>query len=193
MDKTNLKKNKYLLNPTCYQGAFTPEECRKIINIKDTSDVKPIYSGHSEEEPSMRDVLARYIIRTDETLWLWERIFQYVWQANQEYYNFDISFITDLHLMEYEEDSFFQWHIDLGDSEHFSTRKISIIVFLSERTDYEGGQLLLSWFEDEKSPLVEMKQGSIVMFPSFQLHRVKKITGGKRYTLVAWAHGDSFR
>ena len=36
-------------------------------------------------------------------------------------------------------------------------------------------------------------KGSVIVFPSFVEHRVKPVTRGKRYSLVIWSLGRSFR
>ena len=33
-------------------------------------------------------------------------------------------------------------------------------------------------------------QGAVVVFPSYQLHRVYPVLSGERYSLVVWMHGD---
>lgn len=38
-----------------------------------------------------------------------------------------------------------------------------------------------------------MKQGSIVIFPSFVTHKVSPVTEGIRYSLVGWVHGPPFQ
>ena len=35
--------------------------------------------------------------------------------------------------------------------------------------------------------------GTLVLFPSYLLHRVNMVTAGTRWALVGWAHGGSFR
>ena len=34
--------------------------------------------------------------------------------------------------------------------------------------------------------------GAMVLFPSYLLHRITEITKGTRYSLVGWAHGNSY-
>jgi PKHD-type hydroxylase len=192
-NEINLKRNKHLLNPSLYRNVFSPEECLKIINCPDASEKQSIYTELGKYDPSVKDIRARYLRKTPDTLWVWDRVFNYVWKINQDYYNFNISFLTDMHILQYSESSWFDWHIDITQNEAFSTRKISVVVFLSDRTDYVGGQLLLSLNDNPISPMADMEQGSLVAFPSYQIHKVEPVTSGERYTLVAWAHGDSFR
>ena len=35
--------------------------------------------------------------------------------------------------------------------------------------------------------------GSMILFPSYLVHRVLPITKGTRYAIVGWMHGDSFK
>jgi PKHD-type hydroxylase len=192
-NEINLKRNKFLLNPSLYPNVFSPEECLKIINCPDASEKQSIYTELGKHDPTVKDIKARYLRRTPDTIWIWDRVFKHIWQINQEYYNFNISFLTDMHILQYQETSAFDWHIDITQNEAFSTRKISVVIFLSDRKDYEGGQLLLSLSDDPNAPMAVMNQGTLIAFPSYQIHKVEPVTRGTRYTLVAWAHGDSFR
>ena len=49
---------------------------------------------------------------------------------------------------------------------------------------------------DEEKHLTKCKEtlskGSIIVFPSFVWHRVKPVTSGTRYSLVAWHLGNPF-
>ena len=35
--------------------------------------------------------------------------------------------------------------------------------------------------------------GSMILFPSYLVHRVLPMTKGTRYAIVGWVHGNSFR
>ena len=34
--------------------------------------------------------------------------------------------------------------------------------------------------------------GTMILFPSYLLHRISEVTRGPRYSMVGWAHGKSF-
>ena len=36
-------------------------------------------------------------------------------------------------------------------------------------------------------------RGTVIVFPSFLPHRIRTLTRGTRYALVAWGHGPAFR
>jgi PKHD-type hydroxylase len=81
----------------------------------------------------------------------------------------------------------YDWHVDAG--AEWATRKLSLVVFLSEPDDYEGGVLEIAGAGNVARP----EPGSGVVLPSFLAHRVTPVTAGERITVVAWMHGPTFR
>ncbi len=178
--------NKDISKPFYYKKAFSREECEKIINAPE------IKIQTEEENKSLKVSKVKFIEKNVETRWIWERIQNYVQLVNLNHYKFKLSHIADVHLMEYQKDCFFKWHIDLNGGEFFALRKISIVIFLSDKNDYQGGNLLFDITDENEIPTIDMEQGSIILFPSFHLHKVSDIKSGVRRTLVAWVYGDSF-
>jgi PKHD-type hydroxylase len=72
-----------------------------------------------------------------------------------------------------------------------SPRKLSLILQLSDATEYEGGELQLKDSSDHTA--VERKKGHLIAFPSYLLHRVTPVTKGIRRSLVVWISGPAFR
>lgn len=74
-------------------------------------------------------------------------------------------------------------------------RKLSITLMLSDPKDYDGGKLKFDFgvhtSSDRYKEIVgdEIKQGSIVVFPSYKYHCVTPVTRGTRYSLVVWYNG----
>lgn len=190
MNYVKLKKNKHLLDRHYFQDVFTKDECHNIINFTDTS-LQGSYTEYGQQDNFSNTIKSKYINRTSGTEWVWGRITKYVWQVNGDFFNFNLNCIDDLQIMEYRKNSLFQWHIDINGVEHFTSRKLSVVVFLTERNDFKGGQLLFEFNENEKEA-IEMRQGSMLVFPSFQVHKVTPVIEGIRHTLVAWAHGTPF-
>ena len=60
------------------------------------------------------------------------------------------------------------------------------LTWLSHMLDFE----IYGLDDDNKIPT--MKEGSIIVFPSFINHRVAPVTKGTRYSLVAWFVGPPF-
>jgi PKHD-type hydroxylase len=84
----------------------------------------------------------------------------------------------------------YDWHVDTASPENGLQRKLSISILLSDPSDFKGGELQFKNMEDQK---LLVKQGSIIVFPSFIEHRVTPVTKGVRYSAVTWASGPSFR
>ena len=53
------------------------------------------------------------------------------------------------------------------------------------------------WENDKKKAIHECTEirprGSVIVFPSFVWHRVKPVTKGVRYSVVAWYGGPPFK
>lgn len=122
--------------------------------------------------------------------WLFERMTDATTQANQ-YYRFDLNgFYEPLQLAEYSEGDFFDWHLDFGTGAS-SNRKLSLTIQLSEADDYEGGDL--EFRINNKVVKAPRERGTVLIFPSFIMHRVTKITKGKRRSVVGWVSGVPYR
>ena len=90
---------------------------------------------------------------------------------------------------------FYDWHFDTqwGNST-LVDRKISLVVQLSDRTDYEGGVFEIEHVTYSPKDRIKMQnKGAIITFPSFLNHRVTPVTKGKRMSLIVWAEGKKFR
>jgi PKHD-type hydroxylase len=76
-------------------------------------------------------------------------------------------------------------------------RKISVTINLSEENTYEGGLLKFDFGPHSSIRFKECteikKQGSMIVFPSFQYHQVTPVTKGTRYSLVVWVLGRPFQ
>jgi PKHD-type hydroxylase len=69
-------------------------------------------------------------------------------------------------------------------------RKLSLVLLLTETSQFEGGDLQL--FTNEiQTP--EQLRGRVIGFPSYMSHRVTPVTKGQRKSLVCWVGGPHFR
>lgn len=169
---------------------FTPAECDSIVNPRLGGDWTEgeVYRTSTDVEtvvmPSVRKVTVQPIDRDASTEWIFERIEAEVAAVNAATYSFDITGEVDLRLLCYTVDDHFGMHVDTG-GEVGTLRKLSIVVQLTDPANYEGGTLVLPFQQTEASK----DQGNVTMFPSFCPHKVRPVTSGTRYCLVAWARG----
>ncbi|MCK4743713.1 MAG: Fe2+-dependent dioxygenase [Sulfuriflexus sp.] len=61
---------------------------------------------------------------------------------------------------------------------------ISITIFLSDKTDYEGGELVINTQYGEHA--VKLNAGDAVMYPSSSVHHVNEVMSGSRLVAVTW-------
>ena len=114
--------------------------------------------------------------------------------VNTGYFNYDLVHFDDcIQVTKYEEGQEYQWHIDQGPitDKKPLPRKLSITLLLND--NFEQGQLEIYNPVDQKIFTVSMKSGSYCVFPSWVVHRVKPVTKGTRYSLVAWMNGPQFK
>jgi PKHD-type hydroxylase len=80
------------------------------------------------------------------------------------------------------------WHQDYGGE---ISRKLSLVLQLSDPSEYEGGNLQVKTSSEPQT--VKKQRGFIAAFPSYVLHQVTPVTKGNRQSLVAWVSGPQFK
>tara|TARA_R110000823_G_scaffold299270_1_gene419979 strand:+ start:254 stop:820 length:567 start_codon:yes stop_codon:yes gene_type:complete len=129
---------------------------------------------------------------------LYKTIYDLAEDANNSAYGFDINSVELCQFTLYEESNsgHYDWHIDTNwlDETSMRHRKISVVIQLSDPSEYKGGELEIQDSNLNSQQLKEtMQKGSVITFPSFVQHRVKPITKGKRMSLIGWVVGAKFR
>ncbi len=61
---------------------------------------------------------------------------------------------------------------------------LSLTLFLSEPSDYEGGELVIDFSTGSRS--IKLPAGHAVLYPTTALHRVAEVTKGQRLVAVTW-------
>jgi PKHD-type hydroxylase len=61
---------------------------------------------------------------------------------------------------------------------------LSFTLFLSDPASYDGGELVIEDHDGETD--VKLGAGSLVLYPTTQLHRVNAVTRGERLVVVGW-------
>jgi PKHD-type hydroxylase len=188
MSNIPLLTNDNLQEQLIFNNAFNPEECRFIINSKELREPAGVNIAGSSNSVS-------YPLKQDSrTEWIKTRLMQIIDQANRLYFHFNLKYLENMQFLEYRVNGMYDWHIDIaGNEERFWTRKINALLFLSDRKEYEGGQLIFNLAKTARGKNLPQEQGSVILFPSYQAHKVEPVTSGLRYTLSAIAHGDSFK
>ncbi len=194
---TKLRENNNLFHPVLYKNAFSREECAAIIKLPGIYLPVPFYSSqeikdsHSEVTKPELKVFSKcktiYPSPNPPNISLYKKINAIGHDANRKFFKFILSNIQETRINELEENEYIDWHVDTGSGEA-STRKITVLVFLSEPSEYEGGIVRFM----PGIPSIEQEQGSAVVFASYHLHKVEPVTKGRRLTMPSFIHGDSF-
>lgn len=148
--------------------------------------------GASEEELArLRRSRIFWMQKDQENTWVFEKLAHIASSLNAQYYRFDLTgFGEPLQLTNYDqsEHGMYGWHQDYNAS---VSRKLSLVLQLTDPSQYEGGNLqVLTTIQPQT---VRKQRGLVVAFPSYVLHQVTPVTSGNRQSLVAWASGPPFK
>jgi PKHD-type hydroxylase len=175
-------------------NVFSADECQKIIQLgKGLVEQKAnIESTGTEylDDNYRNGKFAVFSPDDDQYAWIFDKSRQVLSLVNGEYWKFDLDGEPDyMQFTIYEEGDFYDWHLDIGEADsETGKRKISSSVQLSDPVSYENGDLELFVGQEERAAPKDL--GSMIIFPSYSLHRVKPVTKGIRYSLVHWMSGN---
>lgn len=145
-----------------------------------------------------------------DTNWFSSLIYSYALKANRENFLYDISQFegNTLQYTYYDNSNFYKWHTDsnlaslylptgnkeidtLKTSSEF-VRKLTVSVQLSDPSEYEGGELQIMDY-GSKVYTVPKERGTVAVFDSRAMHRVRSIKSGERKSLVGWLVGPRWK
>ena len=187
------EENKNLLQYYWFESAFSPHLCQQIIDLGKSfpQEGGQTFGGADGELSPIRSSTIRGIDYLDpRSKWLVDELGRMAIEANNKLFQLDLyGFTEKLQFTEYEgQGSHYDWHPDIGPN--MTKRKISMVVQLSDEKDYEGGELLIN---TGQLLVPSKKQGSVILFPSFLMHKVEPLRSGNRYSLVSWISGNTWR
>lgn len=182
---------------------LSPPEIKQVIDWceKQKLDSGTIGNGGTSNE-----------VRTDKTYrcvetcavigsefkWLYDRVSQRVLWANEAHYRFHLSGINEpIGYLKYTaphegqpEAGHYDWHQDFGGGK-FAGRKLSLVIQLSDPSEYAGCELYLC--NDGPWVVPYKEAGDAILFPSWTPHCVSNIEQGVRRALVLWVHGPQYQ
>ncbi|MFK7932380.1 MAG: 2OG-Fe(II) oxygenase, partial [Saprospiraceae bacterium] len=175
-----------------YEGLFLPHEIERVNDYWQAEQkIDAPLSGEASSKEELRKSSVIFLPPDEKSQWIYDKLGMVGLQCNNQRYFFNINgFYQELQLAEYGEGDFFNWHLDFGAGE-ISHRKLSISVQLTDESEYEGGDL--QFMVNQNIVTAPKKKGTVIIFPSFILHRVTPITKGKRKSIVGWISGPPYR
>jgi PKHD-type hydroxylase len=147
-----------------------------------------------ENDTEGRESIIKWIPLQPQSYGLYNILKEYITTSNSQLWNFNISFSDDqIQYTEYSSNNKgkYDWHIDgFGGT----SRKLSLVIQLSDPSEYEGGDLQIRDYYNEGQIITIPKQiGLVIVFPSYLWHRVTPVTKGIRKSLVWWVGGEPFK
>ena len=191
-----------------FQSVVNPDTCKKIIQLDKKRFLQATIRDHTLSLEGLKKTRNSRVKFSAEQ-WLFDLIYPYMEEANRNAgWNFKIDWTESVQITRYTKNEFYTWHLDQDPKPYPSTssfknyrgktRKLSMSINLTDPTTYKGGRMQFEFPKTKKRATVRecvaaRAQGSIIVFPSFVLHRVTPVTEGTRYSLVAWFLGEPFR
>lgn len=178
------------MNWQLWEGALSPEWCEEVIEkcsslplvdgtVFSTNGYGPDLSIRSTKLAFVEDKQVRNTVD------------HYAHLANRAVYNFDVNYQPPVQYGEYSEGSFYDWHHDINwQADSMYDRKLSVVIQLSNPDTYSGGEFQ---FKSIETPKNFKTQGSVLVFPSYNEHRVTEVIKGVRRSLVCWLEGPRWR
>ena len=166
-------------------------EIDNIQNLVSNLQSEPGKAGNGKE---IRRSKVKWIEEgNSNNTWIFSKLKNVIETVNSDVWRYNLKGWNDnIQYAEYSEEDqgYFDWHLDLGVNIH-SHRKLSMTIQLTDENDYQGGdfQTFTAYNPINQPPT----KGTLIIFPTFILHRVTPVTHGVRKSLVWWVGGAPFK
>lgn len=190
-----------------FPKAVTHNICKQIVkdckqNILNKATIYGSDTKEGRDDPEIRKTSVHFIKDKDNKIN--ELVWNFLREANRIQFNYDLTFFQAIQFAEYSKGSFFDWHQDQSGIEPSNEiRKLSLSLILSDPDTFEGGELQ---FYSGDRPMIDMGkitakqitneiklQGTVIVFDSYEWHRVTPVTKGIRHSIVCWTLGPNFK
>lgn len=178
---------------------FTPEEVDRMNAFFSKEPLRTADIDQGTVDESIRISKVKFYYPDAESFWIFDRLNNIIQLNNSHMWNFDLNGYESFQYAEYAaaEGGKYDFHADLDyksrqGAEDPQTRKLSLSLILNQQgVDFEGGdfQILLG----TEPVTCAQEKGSVLLFPSWVLHRVTPVTKGVRKSVVVWVTGPKFR
>jgi len=179
-----------------WENFLTPQEIEKIILLPHWNSVYPAkVGGNDSVNKNIRVSDVAWVGNDPEIAGIWAKITDTLSIVNSQFFRFDLTGCYEpmqLGIYRAEDSGYYTWHTDASITDTKVPRKLSMVLMLSDSSEYEGGELQVK-IEGDHAKTLETKKGRAWFFPSYVLHRVTPVTKGVRKSLVLWAGGPEFR
>ena len=176
-----------------WENGFTEQELNwlqeRAIKAEERAQVGGNLTG--DDLAKIRRSQVSWLNKDQETAWVFNKLGHIASSLNAQYYRFDLTgFGEAIQLTNYDqsEHGMYGWHQDYNAK---VSRKLSLVLQLTDPSQYEGGNLQV--ITGGQPQTVRKQRGLVAAFPSYVLHQVTPVTNGNRQSLVAWVTGPAFK
>lgn len=205
-----------------FNEGLSAVECKSIIDMADgkfedaSVNTKQFISNNERKTGSIPVYEKETAVRKSGIFfsseqWLFDLVWPFMQDANKDAgWEYDISGCESIQITKYDSSDYYHWHKDGNGCQmskyqepdntwlNGNVRKLSMTIILSD--DYTGGDFQIASLNSSKNsfevtihtPPVK-GVGSLIVFPSFLMHRITPVEEGVRYSLVAWFVGTPFK
>ena len=198
-----------------FENKVDTRTCKKIIALHNkqqkelgrigTFPKQTFKKLNKKQNKSLKEKRNSYVTFFNKD-WIFKLLKPFISTANKNSgWNFNLDWCEPVQITKYvgNKKQHYDWHCDTG-VEHVENdgnnkiRKLSIVISLSDSKDYRGGDFEFQYRSTDDPTLITpvpilKNQGTVVVFPSYIWHRVKPVTEGVRYSLVARVRGQNFK
>ena len=167
-------------------SVLAPELCRAVI--AEPTDPRPALGFGGQPHPD-GFVIGKQGSESRFHAEVHDIVTEFAQAANDALWNFDAPTTHGWWSQGYRPGAQLGWHADRHAG--YSNRKLSIVVLLSDPAEFDGGRF--EFRLGEQPHPIDLRQGTIVVFPSWNVHRVAPITAGQRWSIVMWLDGPPWR
>lgn len=162
------------------RAVFTDKQCKDLVQLAYVTG-RFYRSEYDEQKRSTR------YIQPDEAGWLYKKL-STIFSRNNVW-KFALHGIFDpVRVIEYKRGDFLGPHSDVDYSTHDNIAKLTALIGLSCPSEYEGGIFILG----NERVKIRLNLGDVLVFPTFLIHEVTRITKGRRIVAASWASGPPF-
>lgn len=182
-----------------WENFLTPEEVNLLLAqpewLNTHKGVIADGTGGVQKSEDVRITNVSWLSPKPPTMPIWDKFSNVVAEVNRQFFQYELTGLYEpmqLGVYTGQEGGHYSWHTDTGMSDMGVPRKLSVVMCMSDPSEFEGGELQLMNSKGEPETL-ELKKGRAWFFPSFLLHRVTPVTKGVRRSVVLWVGGPAFK
>ena len=188
------KPEYYKQNYFYWQNCASNQLVDSIISIGESLEQSDAQIGTSVESSSLvqssRISNISWIRYNESSEFLFDFITDKIDRINFHHYGMNLHGMEEFQFARYNPGGHYVYHNDIIVN-NGSMRKLSLVLCLSDSSEYTGGDFLLMPYGCNPET-IRFQKGDLIAFPSWVPHKVEPVTTGLRRTLVTWVYGPTF-